>query len=72
METPLVNRNTDIMGGALCFNCTRVPAENLLDCLESASTLEYFVADFPSVPRAHLIAVLKQARERLSVEAPTA
>ena len=72
MDTPLVSRNPEIMGGALCFTGTRVPVKNLFDYLEGTSTLEDFVEDFPSVPRAQLIAVLEQARERLSADAPAA
>jgi len=72
MDTPLVSRNPEIMGGALCFTGTRVPVKNLFDYLEGTSTLEDFVEDFPSVPRAQLIAVLEQARERLSADASAA
>ena len=72
MDTPLVSRNPEIMGGALCFTGTRVPVKNLFDYLEGTSTLEDFVEDFPSVPRAQVVAVLEQARERLSADASAA
>lgn len=72
MEPSLVSRNPEIMGGALCFTGTRVPVKNLFDYLEGTSSLEDFVEDFPSVPRAQVIAVLEEARERLSVDAPAA
>ena len=51
MNTTLVSRDPDIMSGALCFKGTRVPVQNLFDCLEGASSLEDFLEDFPSVSR---------------------
>jgi uncharacterized protein (DUF433 family) len=72
MEPALVSRSPDVMGGALCFTGTRVPVKNLFDYLEGTSSLEDFLEDFPSVPRAHVIAVLEQARERLTADAPAA
>lgn len=72
MNTTLVSRDPDIMSGALCFKGTRVPVQNLFDCLEGASSLEDFLEDFPSVSREMAVAVLEQARERLFADAPSA
>ena len=72
MDTLLVSRDPEIMSGALCFTGTRVPVKNLFDYLEGASSLEDFLADFPSVPRDKAVAVLEAARERLTVDAPVA
>ena len=60
------------MSGALCFSGTRVPVKNLFDYLEGSSSIEDFLLDFPSVTRERAVAVLEEARERLSADAPTA
>ncbi len=72
METTLVNRDPEIMSGALCFTGTRVPVQNLFDYLEGTSSLEDFLEDFPSVHRERAVAVLEAARERLFENAPAA
>ena len=51
------------MNGALCFTGTRVPIQNLFDCLEGSSSIEDFLKDFPSVQRAQIVAVLNAARD---------
>ena len=70
MDKSLVSRNPEIMSGALCFTGTRVPVQNLFDYLEGSSSLEDFLEDFPSVPRAKAISVLETARERIFADAP--
>ncbi len=72
MDESLVSRNPEIMSGSLCFTGTRVPVQNLFDYLEGSSSLEDFLEDFPSVPRATAVAVLEAARERLFADAPAA
>ena len=71
MEDIYINRDPEIMSGALCFNETRVPVQNLFDYLEGASSLEDFLQDFPSVSREAAIAVLEAAKERLFADAST-
>lgn len=72
MDKPVVSRDPDVMSGALCFTGTRVPVQNLFDYLEGSSSLEDFLADFPSVSREAAVAVLEQARARLFSDAPAA
>ena len=72
MTSSLVNRDPEIMSGALCFAGTRVPVKNLFDYLEGSSTLEEFLLDFPSVSRERAVAVLEAAQERLAADAPAA
>ena len=72
MDSPLVKSDPEVMSGALCFAGTRVPVKNLFDYLEGSSSLEEFVQDFPSVARAHAVAVLEAARGRLSADATVA
>ena len=40
------------------FVGTRVPLQNLMDCLEAGDTLDEFLDDFPSVTREQAIAAL--------------
>jgi uncharacterized protein (DUF433 family) len=72
MDTALVRRDPDVMSGALCFAGTRVPVKNLFDYLEGSSSLEDFLADFPTVSRERAVAVLEAAREKLASDAPAA
>ena len=72
MNKLLINRDPEIMSGALCFTGTRVPVKNLFDYLEGSSTLEAFLEDFPSVTRVTAISVLEAARERLALDATAA
>ena len=72
MDSALVNRDPEIMSGALCFSSTRVPVKNLFDYLEGSSSLEEFLEDFPTVSRERAVAVLEAARERLATDAPAA
>ena len=69
MEPNLIGRDPEVMSGALCFTHTRVPVQNLFDYLEGGSSLEDFLADFPSVQRASAIAVLEAAKTRLFADA---
>lgn len=68
MDPGLVNRDPEIMSGALCFSGTRVPVKNLFDYLQGSSSLE----DFPTVSRSSAVAMLEAARESLAVAAPAA
>jgi uncharacterized protein (DUF433 family) len=72
MDTSLVRRDSEVMSGALCFSGTRVPVKNLFDYLEGSSTLEDFLADFPSISRTTAVSVLEAARERLAFDATAA
>ncbi len=72
MDAALVKRDPEVMSGALCFAGTRVPVKNLFDYLEGSSTLEDFLADFPTVSRERAVAVLEAAREKLAADAPAA
>lgn len=72
MDASLVKSDPDIMSGALCFTGTRVPVKHLFDYLEGSSSLEDFLADFPTVSRERAVAVLEAARERLTSDAPVA
>jgi uncharacterized protein (DUF433 family) len=53
------------MSGIPCFAGTRVPVQALLDHLENGSTLDDFVAGFPTVKRNQAIAFLELAKNQL-------
>lgn len=53
------------MGGTPVFTGTRVPVQTLLDYLEAGESIDDFLEGFPSVDRAHVIAFLEQAKDRL-------
>ena len=65
MEQPIVSRDPDVMGGTPVFCGTRVPVQTLLDYLEAGESIDDFLAGFPSVSRAQVIAFLEQAKDRL-------
>jgi uncharacterized protein (DUF433 family) len=69
MEAVHVKRDPEIMSGALCFEGTRVPVQNLFDYLEGSSSLDDFLEDFPSVTREAAVAVLEAAKGRLFADA---
>lgn len=71
MQLPCISRDPEIMSGALCFAGTRVPVQNLFDYLECTSSLDDFLADFPTVTRESAVAVLESARGRLFSDAVT-
>ena len=65
MDEPIVSRSAEVMGGAAVFAGTRVPVQTLLDYLEGGESIDDFLAGFPSVTRAQVIAFLEQAKDRL-------
>jgi len=62
---PLVTRDRDILGGTPVFTGTRVPVQTLLDYLGAGDPLDVFLDDFPTVSRAHALAVLELAKQLL-------
>jgi uncharacterized protein (DUF433 family) len=65
MEQPVIARSPEVMGGTPVFCGTRVPVQTLLDYLEAGDTINEFLAGFPSVTRAQVVAFLEQAKDRL-------
>jgi uncharacterized protein (DUF433 family) len=64
MNTPVVSRSPDVMGGTVVFHGTRVPVQILLDYLEAGESINDFLEGFPSVTREQVIAFLEDAKER--------
>lgn len=68
----VIHSDPDILGGTPVFVGTRVPLQNLIDCLEAGDDLDQFLASFPSVTREQAIAALELAREALEESAHSA
>jgi len=64
-QSKTIHSDPDILGGTPVFAGTRVPVQNLIDCLEAGDSLEQFLESFPSVTREQAIAALEIAREAL-------
>lgn len=54
-----------ILGGTPCFSGTRVPVESLFDHIRLGYTVDYFLAQFPSVKREQVLAVLELAGKQV-------
>lgn len=63
--TDFVEVNPKKMSGTAVFRGTRVPIQNLFDCLEDGETLEQFLEQFPTVTREQVSGVLELSKERL-------
>lgn len=63
----LVEIDPEKLGGTPVFHGTRVPIQNLFDCLEGGESLDAFLEQFPSVTREQALAVLEESKERLLV-----
>ena len=59
------------LGGTPVFSGTRVPFQNLIDCLEAGDSIDLFLYDFPTVKREQVLAVLEAAKQEM-LEAVTA
>lgn len=55
----------EVMNGMPCFQGTRVPFKNLIDCLEGGHSLDEFLRQFPTVSREKAIQSLEEAKESL-------
>ena len=53
------------LSGTPCFKGTRVPVQALIDHIEGNSTLEDFLAGFPSVSREQAIQFIELAKDNL-------
>ena len=58
LPDPLVTVSPDWLGGEPCFAGRRVAVKALFDYLKSDHSLEEFLEAYPSVSRAHAVAVI--------------
>ena len=59
----LIEPTPDVLGDTPVFVGTRVPAQALIDYLESGRSLDEFLDDFPTVDRNQAIGVLEIVKE---------
>jgi uncharacterized protein (DUF433 family) len=68
MATPnknLVEIDPKKLSGTPVFSGTRVPIQNLFDCLETGESLDDFLDQFPTVTREQVLGVLEASKQRL-------
>ncbi len=63
----LVEIDPEKLGGTPVFRGTRVPIQNLFDCLETGESIDDFLRQFPTVEREQVMAVLEESKEQLLV-----
>ena len=56
----LIEVDPEKLGGTPVFYGTRVPIQNLFDCLETGESLDEFLDQFPTVTREQALAVLEE------------
>ena len=61
----IVHSDPAIMGGTPVFMGTRVPLQNLIDCLEGDESVEDFLEAFPTVRREQVIAVIEAGKLKM-------
>lgn len=69
MAHPIVTVSPDILSGTPVFAGTRVPVQALIDYLEGGETIDDFLAGFPTVDRAQVVAFLDEATSRMIAKA---
>ena len=70
MGQPIITSSPEILSGTPVFAGTRVPVQALIDYLEGGETIDDFLAGFPTVKRAQIVAFLEEAAARMIVQAP--
>lgn len=65
----IVTSSPDILSGTPVFTGTRVPVQSLIDYLEGGETIHDFLAGFPTVNRAQVVAFLDEATNRMITKA---
>ena len=60
-----VTVSPEILSGTPVFTGTRVPIKNLFDYLETGSSIDVFLDDFPTVSKEVALAVLHEAEKLL-------
>ncbi len=64
----LIEVDPEKMGGLPVFFGTRVPIQNLFDCLEGGESLDEFLEQFPTVTREQAQAVINLLGRKLVEE----
>ena len=61
----MVEVDPEKMSGTPVFTGTRVPIQNLFDCLEGGEDVDEFLDQFPTVTRDQVLGVLELSKESL-------
>jgi uncharacterized protein (DUF433 family) len=61
----LIECDPEKLNGTPVFYGTRVPIQNLFDCLEAGDGLDEFLDQFPTVTREQALGVLEASKESL-------
>ncbi|MDZ4804483.1 MAG: DUF433 domain-containing protein [Candidatus Eisenbacteria bacterium] len=69
MANLIVTSSPDILSGTPVFAGTRVPVQALIDYLEGGETIDDFLAGFPTVEKAQVVAFLDEATARMITKA---
>ena len=69
MDSLVISRSPEVMGGTPVFAGTRVPVQTLLDYIEGGETIDDFLDGFPSVTREQVVAYLEEAKDSLLARA---
>jgi uncharacterized protein (DUF433 family) len=69
LPDPLVTVSPDWLGGEPCFTGRRVPVRALFDLLKADHSLDEFLEAYPSVSRAHAVAVIELATRAVAMPA---
>jgi len=65
LKNKVISSSPNILGGTPVFAGTRVPVQNLIDCLKAGDSIDLFLYDFPTVSREQVVAVLEAAKEEM-------
>ncbi|HEY0007770.1 MAG TPA: DUF433 domain-containing protein [Tepidisphaeraceae bacterium] len=66
MTSSVIKIDPEIMHGTPCFTGTRVPIKSLFDWLAGGYTVDYFLAQFPTVKREQVVTLLADASKQLT------
>ncbi len=66
-ERNVISCDADVVSGTPVFRGTRVPATTLFDYLLHNKSLDDFYDEFPTVAPDHVLAVLRSARDHVSL-----
>lgn len=64
-SSPIIVRDQEVRGGQPVFRGTRVPVDVLFDNLADGMTVDEILAEYPTLRRDDVLAVLADARERM-------
>ena len=65
VNSRVIRRSPEILGGTPVFIGTRVPVQALIDYFEEGKSLDEFLEDFPTVTREQATEVLEDLKKAL-------